>query len=72
LHAKFIDIEVNDFGKVIGYKVKMGQLSYHVVLLGLLSHNLFYATDLPTLQADFDAVRMVWRFGKNVFDNALG
>ena len=24
LHAKFIDIKINDFGKVIGYKVKMG------------------------------------------------
>ena len=40
--------------------------------LARLAHDLFYTPDLPGLQTDLDAVWMVGRFGKDVFDNTFG
>ena len=39
---------------------------------GLLFHNFLYASHLPILQADLDAMRMVWGLGKDIFYHAFG
>ena len=36
-----------------------------------LRHNLFHAPDLPALQTDLDAVRMIRGLGEDVLDDAF-
>jgi hypothetical protein len=35
-------------------------------------YDLFHASHLPILQTDFDAMRVMRGFGKDIFDNASG
>ena len=43
-----------------------------IFLLGVVIYDLFDTPHLPTFQADLDSMRMMWRFGEDLFDDALG
>jgi hypothetical protein len=40
--------------------------------ISLLLNDLFDPSHLPIHQADLDAVRMIWRLGENILDDAFG
>jgi hypothetical protein len=42
------------------------------LFISSLLHDLFDSSHLPIHQADLDAVRMIWRLGENILDDAFG